>query len=252
MQVIRANCPKSEAGVVLNVQEAVPTDNSPEAYARYRKLDGVWHRWFLDPIFGRGYPIDILAEWQKSGGADAETAAVIKGGDEEIIGAPIDYIGINYYMRQTANAGPPGAPFGMGAPDAPADVEKTDFGWEVFPDGLFNVLCRVQYDYRPKAIYITENGCSYGDAPDANGEVKDARRVSYYERHLAAVHQAIQVGVPVKGYYAWSLLDNFEWGEGFAQRFGIVWVGFETQERILKDSAHWYKKAIADNGFSLG
>lgn len=248
MQAIRANCPHSEAGIVLNVQETLPTDAGTEAYQRYRRLDGLMHRWFLDPVFGRGYPQDMLQEWRLTGGVSRQATEVIRDGDEAIIGAPIDCIGINYYMRHYAEQGDAGAPFGMGLPRVSEEVEHTEMGWEVYPEGLFNVLCRIQFDYRPKAIYITENGCSYSDAPDAGGRIRDERRRSYVARHLAQVHRAIQAGVPVKGYYLWSLMDNFEWAHGYAQRFGIVWVDFQTQQRILKDSALWYKQVIAANG----
>ena len=252
MQMIRKNCPGAEAGIVQVAQEIVPNGANGVDYDRYRVADGLWHRWFLDPVFGRGYPHDVREEWFRTGGADAKAAEVIKDGDEKIIGAPIDYIGVNYYSRQFAGAGPAGAPFGMGQAKIPESSEQTDFGWEVYPEGLFNVLTRIQFHYRPKAIYITENGCSYGYVPDATGRIRDARRISYYEHHLAQVHRAIQAGVSVKGYYAWSLMDNFEWGEGYAQRFGIVWVDFKTQQRTFKDSAYWYKDVIATNGFKFG
>jgi len=262
MAAIRANCPKSDAGVVLDVHYTSPRDDSPEAYELYRRADGMARRWFLDPVFGRGYPSDMLDDWLANGYVGGRDLGVIKAGDEEIIGAPLDYIGLNYYFSdiaveadhpQTRRKSPGAAkpPLAAGIPAPTAADERTDMGWNIDPEGLFAVLCRVHFDYRPKAIYITENGCSYGDAPDAQGEIKDARRVSYLKRHLAQAHRAIQEGVPLKGYYVWSLLDNFEWAEGMAQRFGIVWVDFETQERILKESGRWYRDAIAANGFDL-
>jgi beta-glucosidase len=135
---------------------------------------------------------------------------------------------------------------------APKDaVNWMDMGWEVYPQGLFDVLCGLYYEYKVPCIYITENGCSFSDRPDASGKVHDHRRINYLVRHLAAARQEIDIGVPLAGYFAWSLMDNFEWGLGFSQRFGLVWVDFETQQRILKDSALWYRQVIAENGINI-
>jgi beta-glucosidase len=112
---------------------------------------------------------------------------------------------------------------------------------------LFNVLTWLFFEYQPASIYITENGASWSDGPDETGRVKDTQRISFIQRHLMAAHRAIQIGVPLKGYFAWSLLDNLEWGYGFKQRFGLVWVNFKTQQRLLKDSALWYQQVISEN-----
>ena len=125
-------------------------------------------------------------------------------------------------------------------------------GWEVYPDGLFHVLGRLHFEYQVPKIYIAENGCSFSDAPGKDGRVQDRRRIDYLRDHLAAAQRAIEIGVPLAGYFVWSLMDNFEWARGYSQRFGIVWVDFETQQRIPKDSALWYKQVIADNGLTLG
>ena len=122
-------------------------------------------------------------------------------------------------------------------------------GWENFPDGLTSVLGRMYFDYQPLKLYVAKNGASYSTPPDASGEVHDTLRLDYYKTHVAAVHRAIQAGVPMAGYFAWSLMDNFEWAKGYAQRFGIVWVDFVTQERTIKDSGKWYKTVIKKNGF---
>jgi beta-glucosidase len=119
--------------------------------------------------------------------------------------------------------------------------------WEVYPDGLFNVLTWLYFEYQPAAIHITENGASWSDGPDETGRVKDTRRIDFLHRHFAAAHRAIQVGVPLKGFFAWSLMDNLEWGYGFKQRFGLLWVDFKTQQRLLKDSALWYRRVISEN-----
>jgi beta-glucosidase len=123
-------------------------------------------------------------------------------------------------------------------------------GWEVFPEGLYNLLNRIHFDYQPPKLYITENGASYSDGPDDAGHIDDRRRLDYLRQHFTAAHRAIQNGVPLAGYFVWSMMDNFEWAKGYAQRFGIVWVDYETLERIPKASALWYKDLIARNGLA--
>lgn len=118
----------------------------------------------------------------------------------------------------------------------------------MYPEGLYQILNRLYFNHQVPKIYITENGASYADGPDENGRVPDKRRLTYLKAHFEAAHRAIANGVPLAGYFVWSFMDNFEWGYGYSQRFGIVWVDYETQERILKDSALWYKQVIADNG----
>jgi len=132
---------------------------------------------------------------------------------------------------------------GMGGNDGP----RTDFGWEVWPEALYDMCMRLTRDYERPVLEVTENGCSYGDAPGADGEVHDARRIDYYRGYLEALARAIDDGADVRGYHAWSLLDNFEWAEGYSQRFGLVWVDFDTGERTIKQSARWYADVAARN-----
>jgi beta-glucosidase len=167
--------------------------------------------------------------------------------------APLDFVGVNLYTRTIITDVPeddglgarPALPFG--GDEGP----KTDFGWEVWPDALYQMLLRISADYERPEIEITENGCSYGDRPGPDGRVRDARRVEFYRGYLEAVHRAIQAGADVRGYHAWSLLDNFEWGEGYEQRFGLVWIDFETGDRTPKDSARWLGQTAAENGFEV-
>jgi beta-glucosidase len=133
----------------------------------------------------------------------------------------------------------------MGGNDGP----KTDFGWEVWPKALYDALMRITRDYDRPVIEVTENGCSYGDGPDARGVIRDERRIDFYRGYLEAVARAIEHGADVRGYHAWTLLDNFEWAEGFEQRFGLAWVDFQTQDRTLKESGRWYGRVAAENGF---
>ena len=135
----------------------------------------------------------------------------------------------------------------MGGPDGP----RTDFGWEVWPDALYDMVMRITRDYEQPVIEITENGCSYADAPDARGVVNDVRRIDYFRGFLTALARAIDDGADVRGYHAWTLLDNFEWAEGFEQRFGLVYTDFETRERTLKESGRWYGQVAAENGFEV-
>ena len=127
---------------------------------------------------------------------------------------------------------------------------KPDFGWEVWPNALYDMLMRITRDYGTPVLEVTENGCAYGDAPSDRGVVNDTRRIDFYRGYIEAVHRAIQDGADVRGYHAWSLLDNFEWAEGYGQRFGLTWVDFETGERTLKESGRWYGQVAAENGFS--
>jgi beta-glucosidase len=172
----------------------------------------------------------------------------VQPGDLQAIAITTDFLGLNYYARFIArdNDAPDNLPQTVFAP--PRDSEHyTETGWEIYPDGLFNILAWIYFEYQPPKIYITENGASYSDRPDAEGRVRDTHRLEYLRAHFAAAQRAIQVGVPVEGYFVWSLMDNFEWAEGYTQRFGLIWVDYQTQKRIFKDSARWYQKVIAEN-----
>jgi beta-glucosidase len=231
MNVIRQNCPGVPAGITLNLCPPVPSDpNKPEDVAAAQYFDGWFNRWFLDPVFKGQYPADMvenLGEALDGIDLDAVKAAAV----------PMDFLGINYYNRAVIAAD--------GQPQLPADAEYTAMGWEVYPQGLTDLLVRVQRDYAPKAIYITENGAAFDDPEPADGIVEDPRRVAYLESHIQACDEAIIQGVPLKGYFAWSLMDNFEWAYGYEKRFGIVYVDYATQKRTFKRSARFYQDVIA-------
>ena len=250
--IIRANVPDAQVGIVLNINHTIPVSDSDQDYARYRFVDGYRYRMFLDPIFGRGYPPDVINKALNEGCIKTpDLDGAIQDGDMEKIATPIDFLGINFYRRDIA---PPydtilelednSTQFVNHHPDC---KETTGMGWDIYPEGLFKTLSRVHWDYMPKSIYITENGASFTDTVTADGQIRDARRLNYIKDHLAQIHRAIQTGIPVDGYYVWSLIDNFEWAKGYSQRFGIVHVDFETQKRTPKDSALWYKQVIAAN-----
>lgn len=246
--VIRGNSPGSQVGIVLNLSWGVAASNSAADLNAVRYGDGQWFRWFADPLYGRGYPTDKIIDFKRMG-AIPNGLDFVQDGDMDAIATPTDFIGLNYYSRHVIRADAPD-----NAPQLVFDSERTpknwtEMGWEVYPPGLTGTLARVYFNYQPRKVYITENGASYSTPPDASGRVPDAHRLNYLSGHLAAVHRAIQAGVPVEGYFVWSLLDNFEWSKGYSQRFGIVWVDYPTQQRIPKDSALWYRSVIANNGF---
>jgi beta-glucosidase len=247
VRVIRRNSPGAEVGITLNLSPTQTANPNPAPYHSARYVDGYINRWFLDPLYGREYPADMVRSYTEKGylptGMD-----FVQPGDMEAIIVPTDFLGINYYMRHLVGEAPD-MEDARSLRGGLAEAEHTEMGWEVYPPGLFNLLSRLHFDYQPPKIYVTENGASYSDGPDAAGHINDERRRSFLERHFAAAYQAIQLGVPLAGFYVWSLLDNFEWAEGYAQRFGITWVDFETQQRIPKASALWYREVIANNGF---
>lgn len=248
MPIIRTNCPDGEAGIVLNQDITQPKTSSATDYAAYRHRDGYLNRWFLDPIFGRQYPIDIVADYVKMGWLPCEKPEYILPGDMEIIAAPIDFIGINYYTRAVVSAlsGKEMRPSKISYWKAPAET-TTHMEWEIYPDGLYQVLLRIYYNYQPKKIYVTENGASFIDLPNPDGKIHDQRRIDFLRGHFHATHRAIQAGIPVGGFFVWSLMDNFEWACGYSERFGLVHIDYATQKRTPRDSAYWYAEVARTN-----
>ncbi|HNP70502.1 MAG TPA: GH1 family beta-glucosidase [Kouleothrix sp.] len=246
--VIRRNSPGASVGIVLNPSPGYPASPSAADADAYRWHDGYMNRWFLDPLYGRRYPADMLADHVAAGYLPASGPEWLRDGDLEAIAVPTDFLGVNYYTREVLRSSR--VPEEQNAPRtvvrAPRE-EWTEMGWEVYPSGLYDLLMRITTDYRVPKLYITENGASYSDAPGADGRVRDERRRRYVHEHLAAAHRAIEHGAPLAGYYIWSLMDNFEWAFGYRQRFGITWVDFATQQRTLKDSALWYQQVVAEN-----
>jgi beta-glucosidase len=233
-QAIRALAPAAQVGIALNLFPTYVGDDRPETHAAARRMDGQNNRWFLDPIFRGSYPSDLedlIRYLPQTAQDDLKTASV-----------PIDFLGVNYYHRDVYAADQNGQPVHMSMDGA----EQTDMGWEVYPDGLHALLTRLRDEYSPSAIYITENGAAYSDAPGPDGTVQDIRRREYVEQHLNAALRSMQDGVPLRGYFLWSLLDNFEWAHGYSKRFGITYVDYTTLRRVPKHSAYWYRDFIAD------
>jgi beta-glucosidase len=244
--VIRRNSPDAEVGVTLNFTVATTAVRTPENLAAVRVFDGYFNRWFLDPVYGRRYPADMVYAYQKAGVLPASGLDFVVDGDLEAIAAHTDFLGVNYYSRAVLKAAADGESFPVDDPEH-ATLERTDMGWEIYPQGLYDLLCRLHFEYQPAKLYVTENGASYADAPGVDGRVHDTRRIDYLRAHFIKAREAMAAGAPLAGYFVWSLMDNFEWAKGYTERFGSVWVDYETQVRILKDSALWYQQVIADN-----
>jgi beta-glucosidase len=245
--VLRGRSRGAEVGIALNLTPAFPASRSSLDIEAWRHFDGYFNRWFLDPLHGRKYPADMVADYVAAGHLP-DGLSFVKDEDLRAIATPLDFIGVNYYTRAVLrnDAAPESENLPRAVFVAP-EPEWTEMGWEVYPDGLYEILTRLHLEYRAPRLYVTENGASYSDAPDDDGRVDDRRRRRFHEAHLGAAHRALQAGVPLAGYFVWSLLDNFEWERGYTQRFGIVWVDFESQRRILKDSASWYARVIVAN-----
>jgi beta-glucosidase len=267
---LRARDSSLNLGLTLNLTVADPVDPTVAADAdAARRIDGQFNRWFLDPVFRGAYPADIVEDFRR---VDAEAVATweaaVRPGDLEVISTPIETLGVNYYHGEFVGGTPPTTPPGGG--DAPTDrvtrspfpsvdgiywhdrgLPRTPMNWEVQPEGLTRLLRRVDQEYSAAvgtALFVTENGAAYDDEPvveDGERRVHDSGRADFVGAHLGAVLDAIEHGVDVRGYFYWSLMDNFEWAWGYEKRFGIVRVDYDTQERTVKDSALQYSRIIA-------
>ena len=235
VQALRANGVQ-QVGIVLNLAHVDPASDSPEDAAAAQRWDGFQNRWLLDPLFKGGYPADLFT---------LLPPPQQEPGDQAIIATPIDYLGVNYYSRSVIEASDEGF-FGsrqISVPGSPV----TAMDWEIYPHGLFQLLTRLSREYTQLPLYITENGAAFDDQV-VDGQVHDEDRRAYLQGHFEAAQQAIAEGVNLRGYFVWSLLDNFEWAYGYSKRFGIIYVDYATQQRIPKDSALWYKQVIQANG----
>jgi beta-glucosidase len=234
-------------GTALAVSPCEAATEDEEDRAAAERWHALMHDWFLKPALRGGYPDAFPA------GVPSDRMGV-REGDLERLRAPLDFVGINTYTRGTIRANPADTD-GIGAlPVATPTGERgptTDNGWEVWPGALREAVLRVTRDYDRLPIEVTESGCAYGDAPDAQGEVRDLRRIDYHRDYLAALAEAIEAGADVRGYHVWSLLDNFEWAEGYSQRFGLAHVDFATATRTLKESGRWYGAVARENGFQV-
>ncbi len=234
--------PDAQVGLTLNLNHVDSLTDSDADKAAARRVDAVRNGWFLDPVFRGEYPAEASAIHGRAGAAPP-----IKDGDLAQIAVPIDFLGVNNYFRNLIRSGPKGD----GSDDQdikPVDGKYTAMGWEVWPNGLRDLLDGLHRNYQPSNIYITENGSAFDDVLAPDGTVHDVARTAYLRDYLRAAQQATAAGVPLRGYFAWSLMDNFEWGEGYTKRFGIVYVDYPTQRRVIKDGGRFYAEVIRANG----
>jgi len=236
VSVLRENVPEARVGITNVHQPVHPGSSSKPDRRAADAFDALLNRAFLDPLVGRDYPASLpfdrarLDEW-------------IHSGDLETIAAPLDFLGVNYYTRRIVRD--PQTPEHGNEPPTTFEIgEHTEMGWEVYPQGLFEVLERLHRDYAFPCYYITENGAAYPDHVD-DGRVRDDERIAYLDRHLWQATRVVEAGIPLRGYFVWSLLDNFEWSYGYTKRFGLVYVDFATGARTPKSSYHWYRALIA-------
>jgi beta-glucosidase len=234
---------KHEIGLVVNLEPKYPASDSAEDLAAVKRADAYMNRQYLDPALLGSYPEELREIF---GDAWPEWPAP----DFELIRQPLDFIGVNYYTR-SVTASKLNYPLNASAIRQPL-ATYTETGWEVFPQGLGDTLKWVRQRYGDIPMYITENGAAFFDPPVAEGgRIRDPLRIDYLQKHLSAVHDAIQSGCDIRGYMVWSLLDNLEWSLGYSKRFGVVHVNYGTQERTPKDSARWYSKVIASHGATI-
>jgi beta-glucosidase len=243
VQALRARGRDGRAGVAFSLFPHYPASEATEDVEAAHGSDGYVNRWFLDPVLRGRYPTDMVRRYRTLIGP----LDMVRPGDLDIIGAGADFIGVNYYTPRVVRAAPGRPPFDWEVLPPPGDAPVTDLGWHIAPEALTDLLLRLRADYGDLPVLVTENGAVFDQGPDAGGRVRDPGRVRFLRDHLAAVHAAIGHGVDVRGYFHWSLLDNFEWAMGYAPRFGLVHVDYRTQTRTIKDSARYYARVIAAN-----
>jgi beta-glucosidase len=248
LPAIRAAVPDARVGITLNMYSVRPASDSAADRDAARRIDGLSNRFFLDPVARGAYPQDVLedmgeTEWF----AENATAA-----DLEAISAPIDFLGINYYSRHTTKAGtsdgtPSANPGSEFVEYIDTGAARTQMGWEIHPDGMIDVLEMAHEALPELPLYITENGSAYEDVVGLDGSVDDPERLAYLEAHVAACQEAVTRGLPLGGYFVWTLMDNFEWAWGFSRRFGLVHVDYDTQKRTPKASARWFAEFLSES-----
>lgn len=231
------NFKSSKIGITLNLIPSYPASSSEEDIKAASRFDGYYNRWFLDPIFKACYPEDMKETYKEFiGGFD-----FIRDGDLRKISIRNDFLGVNYYSRELIEYSRDSE---LNFRKTHGNFERTEMDWEIVPESLYDIILRVRKEYTRIPIYITENGAAFNDKMAEDGKVHDNERIDYLRRHLIKVTELNEKGADIRGYFMWSLIDNFEWAHGYSKRFGVVFVDYETQERILKDSAIWYKDLI--------
>jgi beta-glucosidase len=239
MAAMRATGKPEMVGSAFSMTSAYPASDSAEDKAAAERQHAFANTWFIDPILKGEYPRAYVDQERALSRMD------IRPGDMEAMRSHYDFIGINLYQR--AIVADSGDARNIGVRQIPGPGPRTAFGWEVWPAGLYQMIKRIDADYGRPPIFITENGCSYPAGPGPDGRVHDPDRIEFYEGYIGQVARARDEGCDVRGYYTWTLIDNFEWAMGFSQRFGIVHVDFDTQKRTIKDSGYWMRDLIKKN-----
>ncbi|GAA2193480.1 GH1 family beta-glucosidase [Micromonospora lupini] len=236
VRALRAGNGTGRIGPALNLHPCYPTDDSPEATAAAQLYDGYENRLYLDSLLKGSYPQDVLADL----GPQSRMVRGIRDDDLAVISSPVDLLAVQYYTPIYVTA------------DGSTEHRwpTSEAGWQqIYPDGMYDILTRVTRDYGPIPLTVTENGLPTPDTLTGDDTVDDSGRITFLRDHLTAAHRAISAGVPLESFHVWSMLDNFEWDEGYDQRWGLVYVDYATQRRVLKRSAHWYRSVIAEGGF---
>ena len=235
-----------EIGITLNLNPTYPATDSKEDQKAADIYDDYINGWFLEPLFKGSYPQELLAIYQQELGP-----IPINQEDMAVISQEIDFLGINYYSRAIVKDNPAAELLKFDTV-ANKDAKYTAMGWEIYPEGLYDMLLIINQKYTDKPLFITENGAAFPDRISTDGRVHDRERIEYFKEHLEVTDRALKAGIPLKGYYFWSLMDNFEWAHGYSKRFGFIFVDYANQQkRILKDSAYWYQDVIKNNGLTL-
>ncbi len=243
--------PQAHVGIALDFYPVYAANDHTETLLAVKQADTFRNRWFLDPLFRGSYPDNLFTNL-------GVTPPPIHEDDFSIISTPIDFLGVNYYSRMLVRGSEDvviitehTVPFNnFEAIERIPGASYTEMGWEIFPDGLANILTRIHREYAPKAMVVTESGAAFDDHLDDNNHIHDKLRIDYLQAHIQIVAQVIRQGAPIKGYIVWSFLDNFEWSEGYRKRFGLVYVDYPTQRRIVKDSGRWYASFVASQSAS--
>lgn len=240
LRATQPNGPDPRIGIVLMIWPHHPASSHPQDIAANRRTDGGMNRMFLEPLFWASYPQDMLRHFSRR-----RMLPRIAPGDLEIIAQPIDFVGVNTYTRLVNAANP--RDLISGARQISQLGPKTTMGWEIYPPCIYEALLKVR-EYTDLPLYITENGAACNDVPAADGSIDDTERIAYLHDHIAQAQRAIAAGIDLRGYFVWSLMDNFEWELGYAKRFGLIHVDYTTLKRTLKRSAYWYRDVIKRNG----
>ncbi|HHV29268.1 GH1 family beta-glucosidase [Acetivibrio mesophilus] len=233
-----------QIGIAPNLSYHYPASQKPEDIAATELSFSIDARWYLDPLFKGSYPEDALEHYKNKG-----IELSFSQDDLKLISQPMDFLAFNNYSSSFIKYDPTSESGYTGADSIVENFEKTDMGWIVYPEGLYDLLMLLDRDYGKPNLIISENGAAFKDEISSNGRIEDIKRTQYLKDYLTQAHRAIQDGVNLKGYYLWSFMDNFEWAYGYNKKFGIVHVDLETQERKIKDSGYWYKEVIKNNGF---